>query len=146
MHIKNQKSKYCYSFAMCFQLLSFVFYYRQSLADKVKLFKSIEEAEKKAPKKAPAPPPKRKNRKLASRFATQVNLHFPCRNFDHMSCSANFFFWGGGGGGGGGGHPRGINLTLKYLPLFSKGTPFKKKNMFGNVLKFQTIYSITFMA
>ncbi|XP_053386334.1 uncharacterized protein LOC123538762 isoform X4 [Mercenaria mercenaria] len=45
---------------------------RQSLKDKVKLFTSIEEEKKAvAAKKGLPPPPKRKNRKLASRFATQ---------------------------------------------------------------------------
>ncbi|KAL4217138.1 hypothetical protein ACF0H5_023592 [Mactra antiquata] len=45
---------------------------RQSLKDKVKLFTSIEEDKKlTAQKKGVPPPPRRKNRKLASRFATQ---------------------------------------------------------------------------
>ncbi|XP_052813191.1 uncharacterized protein LOC128240559 isoform X3 [Mya arenaria] len=45
---------------------------RQSLADKVKLFTTIEEEKKEAArKKGVLPPPRRKNRKQASRFATQ---------------------------------------------------------------------------
>lgn len=49
--------------------------FRQSLKDKVKLFTSIEEEKKEAArKKGLPPPPKRKNRKQASRFATQVRI------------------------------------------------------------------------
>jgi hypothetical protein len=71
----DSSSYYCFdisSLLICFSC-------RQSLKDKVKLFTSIEEDKKAiAAKKGLPPPPKRKNRKLASRFATQVCLKVYC--------------------------------------------------------------------
>lgn len=54
-----------------FYILSLVF--RRSLAEKVQLFQNLKE-DKKPVEKSKVPPPiaRRKNRKLASRFSTQV--------------------------------------------------------------------------
>lgn len=51
--------------------------FRRSLAEKVQLFQNLKKEEKPAEKsKVPPPVARRKNRKLASRFSTQVGDYY----------------------------------------------------------------------